>query len=235
MSTLIQLRRDLAANWTTANPVLGQGEMALETDTGNAKMGNGTTAWNSLPYWTPGGSSSAPSLALAPSGATAETFNRGYAGAVTYPGLTSGTLYVRAIQIPAGVTVSNLTFMVGGTAEAGGSHGWYALLDSSMTVRAVTADQTAAAKWGATFTTYTLPVASAYETTYSGLYYVGVCVVASTMPAFVAGPGGLSPLTTLAPDLMGSSSTGLSTPPSTGTAMASISGSAAFDFYAYTS
>lgn len=46
----IQLRRDTAANWTTANPTLAAGQPGFETDTGRIKIGNGTTAWNSLPY-----------------------------------------------------------------------------------------------------------------------------------------------------------------------------------------
>lgn len=46
----LQLRRDIAANWTAANPVLANGELALETDTGTFKIGNGVTAWNSLAY-----------------------------------------------------------------------------------------------------------------------------------------------------------------------------------------
>ena len=46
----IQIRRDTAANWTSANPTLAQGEPALETDTGFQKMGDGVTAWNSLAY-----------------------------------------------------------------------------------------------------------------------------------------------------------------------------------------
>jgi hypothetical protein len=46
----IQLRRDTAANWTAANPTLAAGELGLETDTDQFKIGNGTTAWNSLPY-----------------------------------------------------------------------------------------------------------------------------------------------------------------------------------------
>lgn len=48
--TRIQLRRDTAANWTTDNPVLAQGEPAVETDTGKRKLGDGTTAWTSLAY-----------------------------------------------------------------------------------------------------------------------------------------------------------------------------------------
>ena len=50
MSTKIQFRRDTSANWTSANPVLDQGELGLETNTGKYKIGNGSTAWNSLSY-----------------------------------------------------------------------------------------------------------------------------------------------------------------------------------------
>ena len=50
ISGQIQLRRDTAANWATENPVLLAGELGLESDTGNAKFGDGTTAWNSLKY-----------------------------------------------------------------------------------------------------------------------------------------------------------------------------------------
>ena len=50
MAIQIQLRRDTAANWTSANPTLAIGEMGLETDTKKFKIGDGTTAWNSLAY-----------------------------------------------------------------------------------------------------------------------------------------------------------------------------------------
>ena len=50
MPSRIQLRRDTAANWTAANPVLGLAEPGLETDTNLIKYGDGATAWNSLPY-----------------------------------------------------------------------------------------------------------------------------------------------------------------------------------------
>ncbi|CAB5222140.1 hypothetical protein UFOVP361_1, partial [uncultured Caudovirales phage] len=36
--------------WITANPTLDAGELGYETDTGNFKIGNGTSAWNSLSY-----------------------------------------------------------------------------------------------------------------------------------------------------------------------------------------
>lgn len=54
MSQTIQLRRDTAADWTRTDPVLFQGEVGIETDTGKAKLGDGITAWNSLAYWVTG-------------------------------------------------------------------------------------------------------------------------------------------------------------------------------------
>lgn len=48
--TQIQIRRGTAAQWTSANPTLASGEFGFETDTGKAKIGNGSTAWNSLAY-----------------------------------------------------------------------------------------------------------------------------------------------------------------------------------------
>ena len=53
--TQIQLRRDTSANWTSVNPVLASGEPAFETDTGKFKIGDGTTAYNSLDYIGDGG------------------------------------------------------------------------------------------------------------------------------------------------------------------------------------
>ena len=46
----ILLRRDTAANWTSGNAVLASGEIGYETNTGKFKIGNGSTAWNSLGY-----------------------------------------------------------------------------------------------------------------------------------------------------------------------------------------
>jgi hypothetical protein len=48
--TRIQLRRDSAADWTSANPVLAEGEIGLELDTNRSKQGDGVTAWTSLEY-----------------------------------------------------------------------------------------------------------------------------------------------------------------------------------------
>lgn len=50
MASIIQIRRDTASNWTSANPILALGEMGAETDTSKIKIGDGTTAWASVPY-----------------------------------------------------------------------------------------------------------------------------------------------------------------------------------------
>ena len=47
----IQLRHDTSTNWTTYNPVLLEGEVGVETDTNKMKIGDGTTAYNSLDYF----------------------------------------------------------------------------------------------------------------------------------------------------------------------------------------
>ncbi len=50
MADRIQIRRDTASNWTTANPTLAQGELGIETDTLKVKAGNGSSAWTALSY-----------------------------------------------------------------------------------------------------------------------------------------------------------------------------------------
>jgi len=46
--------RDTAANLTSSNPTPLAGEWGYETDTGNVKIGDGSTAWNSLRYFLEG-------------------------------------------------------------------------------------------------------------------------------------------------------------------------------------
>jgi len=51
MSTVrIQVRRGVAADWTSVNPILAAGEMGYETDTNKFKFGNGSGTWSTLSY-----------------------------------------------------------------------------------------------------------------------------------------------------------------------------------------
>lgn len=53
MPIKLQIRRGTASQWTTASPTLLNGEIGYETDTGNFKIGDGTTGWTSLAYQFP--------------------------------------------------------------------------------------------------------------------------------------------------------------------------------------
>jgi hypothetical protein len=50
MAVKLQLRRDTTANWSASNPILAEGEIGIDTTLKQAKVGDGTTAWNSLAY-----------------------------------------------------------------------------------------------------------------------------------------------------------------------------------------
>jgi hypothetical protein len=50
MAVQLQFRRGTASEWTSANPILAEGELGLELDSNKFKLGNGITRWNSLLY-----------------------------------------------------------------------------------------------------------------------------------------------------------------------------------------
>jgi hypothetical protein len=50
MAVQIQLRNDTSSNWTSVNPTLARGEIGIEINTNKMKIGDGTTAWDDLPY-----------------------------------------------------------------------------------------------------------------------------------------------------------------------------------------
>src|SRR5512146_13467 len=91
MAYEIQLRHDTAANWTSANPTLAQGEAGYETDTGKLKVGDGSTAWTGLAYF--GGSGTVNSL-------TAADTSIVVAGTASSPTVRTGTLDTIATQHP---------------------------------------------------------------------------------------------------------------------------------------
>lgn len=50
MANRVLQRRDTAANWAAANPILAEGELGIVTDTKGYKIGDGETHWNDLAY-----------------------------------------------------------------------------------------------------------------------------------------------------------------------------------------
>ena len=94
--TIIQHRRDTAANWTMNNPDPAEGELCFETDTGKFKIGNGFTDWNGLPYGDTVGANDSLDLSDTPNG-------YGTSGQVLQVnGAADGLEYVDASSGPAG-------------------------------------------------------------------------------------------------------------------------------------
>jgi hypothetical protein len=107
MAVKIQFRRGTASEWTSANPILSQGEAGYEFDTGRFKVGNGLSPWNSLPYSSgvtgptgPLGPTGAQSTVTGPTGPTGPTGATG--PAVTGP--TGAASTVTGPTGPQGVT-----------------------------------------------------------------------------------------------------------------------------------
>ena len=123
MTARLQNRRDTAANWTSNNPTLAQGEIGYETDTTKFKIGDGATAWNSLAYAYTAGAAGAtgptgpqgdigptgatgpegPVGATGPEGATGPTGVTGDTGPTGATGLT-GAGGVEAVNAQTGTT-----------------------------------------------------------------------------------------------------------------------------------
>lgn len=49
LNAAVGISVDTTTNWTTVNPILLKGQMALDSVTGTIKIGDGVTAYNSLP------------------------------------------------------------------------------------------------------------------------------------------------------------------------------------------
>lgn len=95
MAVKVQLRRGTASEWTAANPTLSQGELGVELDTVKFKVGNGSTAWNSLNY--------------------ASVSSRGAHNSSTiyYPGdivTSSGNSYICILTTTSGILATNTTY-----------------------------------------------------------------------------------------------------------------------------
>jgi hypothetical protein len=103
----IQIRRGTALQWCSANPVLASGEPALETDTNKFKVGDGSTAWNSLRYvGFDGGNLDAPAP---PCGSSSSSSSSSSGGIISCPAPSMRILLADGSQIPAGDLKSGMT------------------------------------------------------------------------------------------------------------------------------
>lgn len=185
-----------------------------------------------------GGSSSAgASNAARPTGSIMETMPRQYIGNGNRAILTSGTLCLMPIYLPAGQLVSSISFVSATQALVGGTVQRFALFDGPTAheggaARAMlrkTADDAATA-WAAN-SVKTLALTAGYTTVAEGLFYVGILVAAGTVPTLTGHDLGNTVLELLAPVVNGNSNTGLTDMPAAANAPGGVSTLA----YAYVS
>lgn len=154
MTARLQNRRDTAANWTANNPTLAAGELGLETDTTKYKIGDGSTAWNSLAYAYTAGAAGAtgPTGATGPVGATGPTGITGPTGPVGATGPIGATG-------PTGPTGSVGATGATGATGAGGVEAVNAQVGTTYTFVLTDRDDLVTAS-NASTQTYTIPLNS---------------------------------------------------------------------------
>lgn len=114
VADVIQIRRDTASNWTSTNPTLASGELGFETDTEKLKLGDGSTAWTSLSYYT------LATLGYAPLAGATFTGVLNATGGLQLSGtsITADATELNVLDgIPAGLTTTELGYVDGVTSS----------------------------------------------------------------------------------------------------------------------
>jgi hypothetical protein len=146
-----------------------------------------------------------------PAGCLAETLDRNICTETNSVVPTaSGTLFMMAIYLVAGMKVSNISWFSATTAAGTPTHWMFGLYDISRNLLATSTDQLTAA-WTAN-TIKTLAMVTPYTVPSSSLYYIGMFMAATTIitsKGNTAKTGGQ--LAATAPTMHGASSTGLTT------------------------
>jgi hypothetical protein len=138
-----------------------------------------------------------------------ETIPRALATTNTTPGAT-GTLFLQAIYLTAGTLVSKIGIISATTAANTPTNRFHALYDANRNLLAQSANQTTTA-WGAN-TVANLAMTTPYRIPVSGLYYIGLLQVATTIATVHGGPAKANAIVSSTPPIMhGTSSTGLTT------------------------
>lgn len=111
ISVRFQIGGHTAAQWSAGNPVLLARELGIETDTKRQKLGDGATAWNSLPYigaaWADISSKPANLVAIASLSTSANKLN--YWNGVGTAGLTDLTAFGRSLIDDADAPAARIT------------------------------------------------------------------------------------------------------------------------------
>jgi len=119
----LQIRRDSLANWVSNNPVLASGEMGINLDTYQYKLGDGVKTWIQLPYAGIIGPTGAPGASISTgTGATGVTGSIGPTG-LTGPTGISSTGFTGSVRVGftgfTGFTGLSATGQIGATGAIG--------------------------------------------------------------------------------------------------------------------
>jgi hypothetical protein len=158
----------------------------LQQQTLDVSAGTGPRVLNPLPdpYQVATDLGAALALPLAPTGALAETFSRKGGTFANGAILATAREHCIAISLPAGMTVTNVTFISAVTAADTPVNWWFTLRTAGRVLMAQTADQTTTA-WAAN-TIKTVALTAPQTTTYSGLHYLGIMVKATAVPTLMS-------------------------------------------------
>jgi len=152
-------------------------------------------------------------------GALYETFDRDLCDEVISVVLATGRLSLQAIYLPAGTTINSISIWSASTAAGTPTNQLFGLYDINLNLLRSSVNDTTTA-WAAN-SRKTLALTSAFTTTSSGLYYLGIMVTATTVPTLKGNTtknGGQ--LNAALPTIGGSSTSGLTTAlPATATAI----------------
>lgn len=165
-----------------------------------------------------------PDTSMLPTGIVAATVGRNVPIVNNNALIASGRLSLYAIYIHADSLISNISFYSGTTAAATLTNQWFSIYSLDRVPLATTADDTTAA-WAAN-TKKTLALSTPWRPTTSGLYYVGIVVVAGTMPSLY-GQASAALIFGETPILAGQSTTGLTNPASAPNPAAALTTNAA--------
>lgn len=148
-----------------------------------------------------------------PSGAKQSTIPGGRTTALSSGGvLVSGRLTLAGgIVLPAGETISSISFVAGGTGASAPTNQWFCLIDQALNVLAMTVDDTTA-PWSFD-SVKTLAISGGYTPVVDTPVYLGVVVVATTVPTLQQ-VGVSSAAARVAPIMAATANTGLTDPAS---------------------
>jgi hypothetical protein len=182
----------------------------------------------------------APSVADEVHGVTAVTLPRCLAPTTLSAG-TSGTLYLRQIALPSGLTVANLDYHQVGASGSTLTHSWLCLLSQGGEVVGVTADGLATGQAATTYyrTALTQPFQVPANLPGGQGYYIGIMLAAGAVGT-ILGAGAVpsaptfSGVSNVSP-ICATGGTGLTTPPALGSyiTVTAAAGTSA-NFYAAT-